>query len=114
MLRQRQPRPGDVWHLDEVVVKIAGQAYWLWRAVDQHGVVFEEILQSRRDKRAAKQLLIKLMKRWGFVPKGSLRTNCAPMVPPNVRWRPTLIIGPTRASTTALKTATYHFENESG
>jgi hypothetical protein len=32
-------RPGDVWHLDEVVVKIAGRSYWLWRAVDQHGVV---------------------------------------------------------------------------
>ena len=69
VLRQRQPRPGDVWHLDEVVVKIAGRSYWLWRAVDQHGVVLEEILQPRRDERAAKRLLIKLMKRWGFVPK---------------------------------------------
>lgn len=68
-LRRRQPRPGDVWHLDEVVVKIAGRSYWLWRAVDQHGVVLEEILQPRRDKRAAKRLLVKLMKRWGFVPK---------------------------------------------
>ncbi|MFG6661409.1 IS6 family transposase [Sulfitobacter sp. 915] len=66
---RRQPRPGDVWHLDEVVVKIASQSYWLWRAVDQHGVVLEEILQPRRDKRAAKRLLIKLMKRWSFVPK---------------------------------------------
>ena len=52
-----------------LVVKIAGRSYWLWRAVDQHGVVLEEILQSKRDKRAAKRLLIKLMKRWGFVPK---------------------------------------------
>ena len=69
VLQRRQPRPGDVWHLDEVVVKITGGSYWLWRAVDQHGVVLEEILQSRRDKRAAKLLLIKLMKRWGFVPK---------------------------------------------
>jgi putative transposase len=69
VLRWRQPRPGDVWHLDEVVVKIAGRSYWLSRAVDQHGVVLEEILQSKRDKRAAKRLLIKLMKRWGFVPK---------------------------------------------
>ena len=25
VLRRRQPRPGDVWHLDEVVVKIAGR-----------------------------------------------------------------------------------------
>jgi putative transposase len=69
ILRRRQPRPGDVWHLDEVVVKIAGLSFWLWRAVDQHGVVLEEILQPRRDKRAAKRLLIKLMKRWGFLPK---------------------------------------------
>ncbi|KZZ27446.1 transposase, partial [Sulfitobacter sp. HI0082] len=69
VLQRRQPRPGDVWHLDEVVVKIAGRSYWLWRAVDQHGFVLEEILQSRRDKRAAKRLLVKLMKRWGFVPK---------------------------------------------
>lgn len=68
-LRRRQPRPTDVWHLDEVVVKIVGRSYWLWRAVDHHGVVLEEILQSRRDKRAAKRLLVKLMKRWGFVAK---------------------------------------------
>ena len=68
-LRRRQPRPGDVWHLDEVVVKIAGRSFWLWRAVDQHGAVLEEILQPKRDKRAAKRLLVKLMKRWGFVPK---------------------------------------------
>ena len=26
MLRRRQPRPGDVWHPDEVVVKIAGRS----------------------------------------------------------------------------------------
>lgn len=69
VLRRRQPRPGNVWYLDEVVVKIAGGSYWLWRAVDHHGVVLEEILQSRRDKRAAKRLLVKLMKRWGVVPK---------------------------------------------
>ncbi|MFZ7091448.1 IS6 family transposase [Primorskyibacter sp. 2E233] len=49
--------------------KFGPRSYWLWRAVDQHGVVLEEILQSRRDKRAAKRLLVKLMKRWGVVPK---------------------------------------------
>jgi transposase-like protein len=26
---------GDKWHLDEVVLKIAGVKHWLWRAVDQ-------------------------------------------------------------------------------
>ena len=68
-LRRRQARPGDVWHLDEVVVKIAGRSFWLWRAVDQDGVVLDEILQPRRDERAAKRLLVRLMKRWGFVPR---------------------------------------------
>jgi len=66
-LRHRQARPGDVWHLDEVVVKISDRSFWLWRAVDQHGVILEKILQSRRNKRAATRLLIRLIKRHGFV-----------------------------------------------
>ena len=68
-LRRRQARPDDVWFLDEVVVKCAGEKFWLWRAVDQHGTVLEEILQKRRDKRAARRLLVALMKRYCFVPK---------------------------------------------
>ena len=65
-LRRRQARPGDVWHLDEVVVKISGRKFWLWRAVDQHGVVLEEILQSKRDKGAAKRFLLRLIKCHGL------------------------------------------------
>ncbi|WP_245458275.1 IS6 family transposase, partial [Rhizobium leguminosarum] len=68
-LRRRQARPGDIWYLDEVVVKCAGEKFWLWRAVDQHGTVLEEILQKRRDKRAATRVLVALMKRYGFAPK---------------------------------------------
>ncbi|MGO7815619.1 DDE-type integrase/transposase/recombinase, partial [Rhizobium ruizarguesonis] len=68
-LRRRQARPGDIWYLDEVVVKFAGEKSWLWRAVDQHGTVLEEILQKLRDKRAAKRVLVALMKRYGFAPK---------------------------------------------
>ncbi|TBB57984.1 IS6 family transposase, partial [Rhizobium ruizarguesonis] len=68
-LRRRQARPGDIWYLDEVVVKCAGEKSWLWRAVDQHGTVLEEILQKRRDKGAAKRVLVALMKRYGFAPK---------------------------------------------
>lgn len=68
-LRRRQARPGDVWHLDEVVLKIADRSFWLWRAVDQDGVVFDEILQSRGDKHAAKRFLMRLITRYGVVPK---------------------------------------------
>src|SRR5689334_25162454 len=38
IIRRQLPRPGDKWHLDEVVLKIAGKTHYLWRAVDQHGV----------------------------------------------------------------------------
>src|SRR5213080_3787723 len=38
-IRGRLPRVGDKWHLDEVVLKIAGVKHWLWRAIDQTGVV---------------------------------------------------------------------------
>jgi len=68
-VRRRQGRPGDVWHLDEVAVRISSRKYWLWRAVDQNGVVLDEILQPKRDKRAAKRLLRRLIKRLGFIPK---------------------------------------------
>src|SRR5690242_19707246 len=62
-IRRRLPRAGDKWHLDEVQIKIAGQKNWLWRAVDQDGTVLDVLVQSRRDKRAAKRLLRKLLKR---------------------------------------------------
>ena len=56
-IRRRLPRAGDKWHLDEVVITIAGEKHWLWRAVDQAGFVLDVLVQSRRDKRAAKRLL---------------------------------------------------------
>jgi putative transposase len=62
-IRRRLPRAGDKWHLDEVAVKIAGVQHWLWRAVDQDGTVLDILVQSRRDKRAAKRLLRKLLKK---------------------------------------------------
>src|SRR4051812_26622736 len=40
-LRRRRPNPGDKWHLDEVVLKIKGKLCYLWRAVDQSGVVLD-------------------------------------------------------------------------
>jgi putative transposase len=38
-LRRRGVRAGDKWHLDEVALKIRLKRHWLWRAVDQYGVV---------------------------------------------------------------------------
>ena len=54
-VRRRLPRPGDKWHLDEVYLKINGKLHYLWRAVDQDGQVLDILLQTHRDKHAAKR-----------------------------------------------------------
>src|SRR5271165_3971125 len=68
-LRRRRPRPSDRWHLDEMVVRIAGRQMYLWRAVDHEGEILDMLVQSRRDSRAALRLMRKLLRKQGFVPK---------------------------------------------
>src|SRR2546425_8888821 len=68
-LRHRRPRPGDKWHLDEVVPTIHGERHYLWRAVDQDGNVLDILVQRRRDKNAAKRCFRKLLKGCQYVPR---------------------------------------------
>src|SRR6267154_631118 len=68
-LRRRRSRPSDRWHLDEMVVRIAGKRMYLWRAVDHEGEVLDMLVQSRRDSRAALRLMRKLLRKQGFIPK---------------------------------------------
>src|SRR5258707_7290139 len=68
-LRHKSPRPGDQWYLDEVFLKINGRLHYLWRAVDQEGDVLDILVQSRRDKRAAKKFFRKLLKGLRYVPR---------------------------------------------
>jgi len=68
-IRRRLPAAGDKWHLDEVVITISGIEHWLWRAVDQNGMVLDILVQSRRDTQAAKRLLRKLLKKQCRAPR---------------------------------------------
>src|SRR6516162_1275139 len=68
-LRERRPRPSGRWHLDEMVVRIAGKRMYLWRAVDHEGEILDVLVQRRRDKRAALKLMRKLLRKQGFAPK---------------------------------------------
>ena len=68
-LRQGRPRPSARWHLDEMVVRIAGKRMYLWRAVDNEGEVLDMLVQRRRDTQAALRLMRKLLKKQGFAPK---------------------------------------------
>ena len=53
------------WHLDEVFVKINGERFYLWRAVDHEGEVLESYVSKRRDRKAALKFIRKSMKRNG-------------------------------------------------
>ena len=53
------------WHLDEVFVRINGETYYLWRAVDHEGEVLESFVTKKRDRKAALGFLRRAMKRYG-------------------------------------------------
>lgn len=52
----------DKWHLDEVRLKIKGEYYVLWRAVDSNGLELDVFLQKHRNKRVAIWFLNRLLK----------------------------------------------------
>ena len=64
-IHRDRPPVGDKWHLDEVVISIHGKKHWLWRAVDQNGNALDILVQSRRNTKAAKRFMRKLMKQYG-------------------------------------------------
>src|SRR5256712_7609155 len=68
-LRRRRPRCGDKWYMDEMVLTIRGKKHYLWRAVDQDGNVLDILVQSRRNKKAAKRFFRKLLKGLHYVPR---------------------------------------------
>jgi putative transposase len=68
-IRRRRPRPGDKWHLDEIVVKINGVHRYLWRAVDQHGITLGMLVTRRRDASAASRFLRKLLNSEQYAPR---------------------------------------------
>ena len=43
-------------HFDKVLVKINGEAYYLWRAVDHQGEVLESYVTKRRHRKLALKL----------------------------------------------------------
>ncbi len=70
MIRKRRPHALRQithwrWHLDEMLVKIAGETYYLWRAIDHGGEVLEAYVTKTRDKATSLKFLKKAMKRYG-------------------------------------------------
>jgi putative transposase len=62
----RRKRPVWVsWRMDETYIKVQGQWYYLYRAVDKMGQTIDFLLTEQRDEHAAKRFLIKATRRHG-------------------------------------------------
>ena len=55
--------------MDEVFIRIQGVQHYLWRAVDQDGVVLDILVQPRRDANAAKRIFKQLLKDLQYAPR---------------------------------------------
>ena len=63
----RRKRPVWVsWRLDETYIKVKGQWYYLYRAVDKHGQTIDFLLTEHRDTEAALWFLKKAIRRNGL------------------------------------------------
>jgi putative transposase len=60
-LRDREPRRGRTWHVDEMRLVLGGVVHWLWRAVNEHGDVLDVLLQEKRGANAAKRFFRRLL-----------------------------------------------------
>src|SRR5438132_9451833 len=66
----RRKRPVWVsWRMDETYIKIKGQWYYLYRAVDKTGQTIDFLLTDQRDEQAAKRFLTKAIRRHGVPEK---------------------------------------------
>lgn len=61
-IKAARRQPSSTWHLNEMVVKLRGEPYLLWRAVDGHGAELDILLQKRRDKAAAKRFFQRVLR----------------------------------------------------
>jgi putative transposase len=55
--------------LNEVFIRIQGVQHYLWRAVNQDGIVLDILVQPRWDAKAAKRFFKRLLKGLQYVPR---------------------------------------------
>ncbi len=65
------------WRMDETDIKVKGQWYYLYRAVDKHGQTIDFLLTEHRDERAAKRFLTKAIRRHGVPEKMTIDGSAA-------------------------------------
>ncbi len=61
VIKKKQRKVTDKWHLDEMTMKVNGEYFILWRAVDSEGYELDVFLQKRRNKKSAIRFLSRLL-----------------------------------------------------
>jgi transposase-like protein len=74
----RRKRPVWVsWRMDETYIRIKGQWYYLYRAVDTQGQTIDFLLTAQRAEQAAKRFLTKAIRRHGVPEKITIDGSAA-------------------------------------
>src|SRR5437763_5184340 len=74
----RRKRPVWVsWRMDETYIKVKGQWYYLYRAVDKTGQTIDFLLTEQRDEEAALRFLKKAIRRHGVPEKITIDGSAA-------------------------------------
>src|SRR5438309_6235546 len=74
----RRKRPVWVsWRMDETYIRVKGQWYYLYRAVEKTGQTIDFLLTRHRDERAAKRFLTKAIRRHGVPEKITIDGSAA-------------------------------------
>jgi putative transposase len=77
----RRKRPVWVsWRMDETYIKVKGQWYYLYRAVDKTSQTIDFLLTEQRDEEAALRFLKKAIRRHGVPEKSTIDGSAAGFV----------------------------------
>ena len=82
VIKKKQRNITDKWHLDEMTMKVNGEYYILWRAVDSKGYELDVFLQKRRNKKSAIRFLSRLLQSYlvpGVIVTDKLRSYIKPI-----------------------------------
>ena len=66
-------------------LQINGKRHWLWRAVDQHGIILDILVQERRDQTAAERFLQQVLAGEGGAEPRVVITDKLASYPPAIR-----------------------------
>lgn len=104
------------WHLDQVCVRINGEMYYLWRAVDREGKRLDVVVQTRRNHDALLALQKRFLGNQRVRPEAILVTAWRPTYPRSgsSTWTASTAPDSFEKTTVGGRTHTCRFDGESG